>query len=228
MPKLRTLLLAACAAALPLAAAVAAQPARQGVVVYDVMGNPIGVLTPLPGSRMSPAIPAQPEQMAQDPALRLLREIEASTPAFPDFGALFAQQQAMMREVMSRMDAFAPDAPSGMPAFVADAPGTATRIIVSSFSSGRGSCTETISYDDSGAGGQPHVTTRRVGDACAPGASPGLRSIPASQPDAAPTLPATQQVSPEQAAPPAAFGTGKLYRVKARVPAHPAMHAYSG
>jgi hypothetical protein len=144
--------------------AAAADPARAGVVLYDAAGRPVALLSPLAG------VPTD------DPALQAIRSIENSMAwpmpfAFPPAG-FFAQEQAMFQRLMNEMQQLTsmPIMPDRtIEAMLRPAPGTqgeVSRIVVTSVSNGRGSCSETVRYSYPGSGTQPQVTVRRVGDAC--------------------------------------------------------------
>jgi hypothetical protein len=180
MRYVRTALLSAAAVALPLAfaaGATAAQPPRQGMVLYDAAGTPVAILTPLPGS--APAV------QADDPALPMLREMEAAmtTPFGGDLQGLFAAQEASMRAMQREMQSVAATAfgGPGQTIEVAMPPpgnGQVSRIYISSFSSGQGSCSQTLTYAYPGNGVAPVVKVHSTGDACGKAATDGSATLP--------------------------------------------------
>jgi hypothetical protein len=189
MQKARAALFGATLAAIPLGVALAASPATPvpGMTVYDKAGHPIGVLAPLP--QATPFAPVF---------------------GWGDFGGVFAnpsrvfaQQQKMLKHVSEEMNALLPgfDAPGfGMAGSGADPlrmieaafgqgaalPPGAAQVVVTSFSNGHGSCSQTVTYSYSGRGAAPKVAVQRIGDACGALPQAGLRSIPAAAPQAAP------------------------------------------
>ena len=202
MKSLRALLLGACAIAAPLGIAAvhahAAEPSAQQVVLYDITGRPVAVLTPLEAG--APA-PQQLHPVAVESVL-------ASDP--------FAQMDAMMNAMMARMDQLAamPFPGAGGPMTVA-MPGGPGEVLISSFSSGgHGSCSQTITYRSDGTG-QPKVDVRQSGDACSALAGPGGRTVPAALPEP----------QPENVAPAAEPGQ-RLYKIDYRHPVtvKPALH----
>jgi hypothetical protein len=107
------------------------------------------------------------------------------------------------------MDGANPFGPGGMiDAAVPAGPG-AQRIVVSTFSSGHGSCSQTISYTYAGGSAAPVVSVRKVGDACGSIDAPGTRTIPAAR-----------ESVPEQAAPavPTPSPAARTYRIDYRTP----------
>jgi hypothetical protein len=187
MRKTRAARLGAALVAIPLTFALAAEPASQpapGMVVYDAAGHPIGVLAPLTAG-------AQPDatmlgwgddgDMLMDP------------------GRIFAQQEAMMQRITQEMAASmqgldAMTSRTIQAAFAHDGtlPSGASEMVVTSFSSGNGGCSQIVTYSYPGNGAQPKVAVQKVGDACGGMAQSPLRSIPATSPDnAQPAMPHT-------------------------------------
>jgi hypothetical protein len=209
----RTALISAAAVALPLAlaaGATAAQPPRQGLVLYDAAGTPVAILTPLAGNAAA--------VQADDPALPALRAMEAAMTA--PFGGglqrLFAAQEASMRTMQRDMAAMT-NAAFANAAFrgpgqtfeVAMPPGgtgQVSRIYISAFSSGRGSCSQTVTYAYPGNGVAPQIEVHSTGDACGKAAVGGSAAIPAAH-------------TPQRA--PAGF---KLLEVSAPAQPRPALH----
>jgi len=154
------------------------------MVVYDAAGRPIGVLQPVGVAAPSLAT----DSLASDP----FREIAAMTASDADpIFRMVAEQAAMMRNMMTWMDALAATPVVTGPAVNAG-PG---QMLISTFSSaGQGSCSETITYRSDGAGA-PVVSVRRVGDACGSGVPPTTGTIQAATPQAPPT-PATPSLTP--------------------------------
>ena len=192
-----------CAGALALAGgAAAAQPAPGGMVLYDAAGTPVAILTPLNGAAAA---------RADDPNLGMLQEMEAAMRAPFDggFQRFFAAEEASMRAMQQEMRAMVNAAfrGPGQTFEVAIPPGNGqvSRVFISSFSSGQGSCSETVTYAWPSNGGAPKVEARAVGTACGSTANGGTAVMPA--------------VRPERPAP----GGTKLIEVSAPVPAGVAM-----
>jgi hypothetical protein len=181
MQKLRAALLGTALAAIPLTFALAASPSAApvaGMVVYDAAGQPIGVLAPLPGMQ-----PAQtPLAWGGDDGDMFLNPAR-----------IFAEQEAMMRRISQEMDA----AMLGLnratqqtiqAAFQhgASLPDGTSQLVITSFSSGNGSCSQTVTYSYPGPGAQPKVAVQKVGDACGTPTQQPLRSVPAADAPATP------------------------------------------
>jgi hypothetical protein len=156
------MLLGAALAAVPLlfGSAKAASPGE--LVVYDAAGHPLGVLMPFRGVA---------EAAAPSPAADMWNVM------FPDFSAIFAQQAAMMRRLTQQIAQMETSMPAG-----------GSQMVVTSFSSGQGSCSRTVTYSFSGNNPQPQVAVRQVGDACGDMMQPRRGTVPVTQP--APAQPA--------------------------------------
>ena len=131
-------------------------------------------------------------------------------PGFP--ADLFAQQAAMMNQMLSNlraMDAAVPFGAAGFPAVMPQQAGlSGGTIVVSSFSSGHGTCSRTVTYEGR-PNAAPVVQVRQTGDACGalpPEGQPG--TVPAALPD----------TKPEAAPEPAVLNTPHLIRVDYRHP----------
>ncbi len=75
----------------------------------------------------------------------------------------------MLRQVMRQMDGLAASptpSPGLVDAALGAAPGSASQVVVTSFSGGRGVCGESVSYTYPGNGAAPLVSVRRIGDGC--------------------------------------------------------------
>jgi hypothetical protein len=178
----RGALLGACLA-LPLVCQVgpagAAQP-EGGRYVYVPAGATVVVL---PG----PGVAVLPHQTAVAPV------------DFP-VARLIARQEAMMRRMMADMDSLMttsmPDPErmirSVMQGMPMGAPGSG--VVMTSMSSGNGTCSRTITYGYPADGGQPQVKVTQTGDACGaiiPSGAPigVMQAVP-------PVPPAPVQVAP--------------------------------
>jgi len=153
MNRVGSALLSACLA-LPVAAVadhgMAAQP-DGGRYVYIPPGAMVLVL---PGPGVA-ALPGQAMPMAAD---------------FP-VARMIAEQDSMIRRMMADMDSLMATLPdpqqmirsvmNGVPQ-----PMAGSGIVVTSISSGNGTCSETITYGSPNAGGQPRVKVTRTGNAC--------------------------------------------------------------
>ncbi|HEY2131784.1 MAG TPA: hypothetical protein VGH36_02225 [Acetobacteraceae bacterium] len=187
MRKTRAALLGAALAAIPLTFALAAGPAGRpmpGMVVYDAAGHPIGVLAPLPAG-------AQPE------ATMLGWGDDGDM--FMDPGRIFAQQEAMIQRIsqdmvasMQGLDAMTERTIQAAFAHGGTLAAGASQMVITSFSSGNGGCSQTVTYSYPGNGAQPKVAVQKVGDACGGMVQSPLRSIPAASPDSdQPAMPRT-------------------------------------
>jgi hypothetical protein len=221
MRKTIPVLLASAAVALPLALAGAARaaPLPREMVLYDASGTPVAILRPITG--------AESRQVdAPDPAFAMLRQIQAAMQPDAFFPAdLLARQDAMLRQAMQAMErlAAAPMPAPGMPGMIeaalgaalGTAPGTASQVVVTSFSAGNGTCSQTVTYAYPGNGAAPWIAVRSTGDACGTMAAP-------TQP-----VPAAAPAAPEQPAPRVAPDGSRLIQVDYPHPA-PAHHRLRG
>jgi hypothetical protein len=181
MRKLRTALLCSCILAVPLALAAGANAAEQlqpGMVLYNAAGQPVGVLAPLTGA-----------------------SVQVAPVGFP--AQLIAEHIAMMRGMMADMQAldrapmftFAPDRMiQAVLHHLWDSGGTLpgsnmSEVTISSFNSGHGMCSETVTTNYVGGAVHPQVVVHKLGDACAGVAMPDLRRTPAVLPEALPAQP---------------------------------------
>ena len=214
-------LIAAAVLAAPLAFAAganAADPPRGSVMLYNAAGVPVAILTPV---SQQPAAALTPS----DPAMQIIRELQASTALDDPFGfpfeRLMAEQTAMMRQVMDEMRGMGASpgfiGPDGtLNVSMPGGQGVVREVVVSSFSSGTGSCSQTITYTYPGGAAQPQVAMHKVGDAC------GAVGRPDTQP-----LQVVQPPAPEQPAVPAA-PTERIYHIKYRVPTPSTSPGYRG
>jgi hypothetical protein len=119
--------------------------------------------------------------------------------AFP-VAHMLAQQEAMMRRLSAEMDSLLatamPDSDqmmrSVMPGILQAAPGSG--VVVTSVSTGSGTCSQTITYGYPGTGGRPTVHVSSTGNAC--GSLGSLGPIEVMQPP-----PAPQPLTPAPATP---------------------------
>ncbi len=131
---------------------------------------------------------------------------------------IFAEQDAMMRRMMNDIQtlqtaAFA--SPRGMiPAGMGlngINPGPGSTLVMSSFSSGQGSCSRTISYEGQPGGAAPIVHVQQSGNACG--------ALPVMNPRATVPVAEPEQIAPERehvAPTPATPGGTQLYRIDYR------------
>jgi hypothetical protein len=121
-----------------------------------------------------------------------------SIPSDLSISRVFAQQDVMMRLMIADMDSLTPipdpqqmilSVMTGMPQ---GAPGSG--IVMTSISSGNGTCSQTITYGYPANGGHPQMKMSQTGNAC--GAITSSGPIGANQP-----LPVPQPVMPQQVEP---------------------------
>jgi hypothetical protein len=123
----------------------------------------------------------------------------AAAPADFPVARIFAQQEAMMRHMMADMDTLLatpmPDPDqmirsvmSGMPQVP---PGSS--LLVTSFSTGNGTCSQTITYDYPANGGQPLVNIRSSGNACGRLNPSAPITVTQPVPSQRPTIPQTHE-----------------------------------
>jgi hypothetical protein len=129
-----------------------------------------------------------------DPTLAMIRQVEAEMNA-PFGGGLvrfIAQQQAAMEAVFRQIDAMTAQALGNPGAFQMAIPpgsnGPASTVMVSSFSNGQATCSETVTYTHD-QNGQPRVSVQKIGNACGNGQTPVFTT-----PQPTPQTPHTIQV----------------------------------
>jgi hypothetical protein len=211
--------LVAAVAALPLACAFAADPPSGGMTLYNADGVPVAVLTPIQTTVSAAPAPS---------ALQMIRQMQAQS-AFDDpldgaFIQIMSQQDAMMRRMVGQMQRLSlttnPLFPGGaMNASIPGGQGVVREIVVSSFSSGGGSCRQTVTYSYAGASAQPQVSVQKVGDSCDALQRSDGKTLPVAAPD---------RESPPVSASPAPSTNQRVYRIKYRTPVHTASPTYSG
>jgi hypothetical protein len=173
----RAALLGACVAALPFAFAGGAS-AAPGEVLYNADGVPVAILTPLPAAQAAAA-----PQAAHAPGTWMPWAMPSQNWAVQ----LIAEQDALMHRMMADFGAmmpstFAPDQTIQAALRQAQGNGPFSSVVVTSFSSGRGQCSQTVTYSYSVGGAKPQVAVHKVGDACGAIEMPQTRTIPAAQP----------------------------------------------
>lgn len=161
--------------ALPLIMGAGAAGAAQldgGRYVYVPPGAMV-VFLPLPGATVSQ------------------RQV-VTTPADYPMTRMIAEQESMMRHMMANMGSLMASLPDpqqmmrsvGMPQAV---PGSG--VVMTSLSSGNGTCSETITYGYPANGGQPRVHVSRTGNACGALMSTGPVAVTQTTPSLRQTLP---------------------------------------
>jgi hypothetical protein len=162
--------LALCAGFAAPAAAASAPTA-----VYTVPA-PAAILVVLPG-----AMPLQ-WRLAPAPALWPSEGIAASMPAA--VARLIADQEAELARLSAASEALAAAPERIWESMLAEmprlGPTRASGVVMTAIATGRGSCSETVTYAYPGNGMAPRVTVRKSGNACpagsllAPGAEPSI------------------------------------------------------
>jgi hypothetical protein len=192
MIQARHVLLGACLA-LPVAAYAAhalaqsaAQPAPGGHVVYVPPGAVV-LVVPGPQAVGFPGMALQPSDF---PVAHMIAEQEAS-------------MQHMLADMNSLMLHAMPD-PQQMIRSVMDGAGTGAAgsgVIMTSVSSGSGSCSETITYGAVGANGQKQVKVTRSGNACGAIGTSAPVGVVDAPPAVAPQPAPAPQTGPAQRGP---------------------------
>jgi hypothetical protein len=201
----------------PASASASANPA--GARVYAIGPEaPAAILVMLPGPG---------DIMTADPQLWTRQGFDVVTPTAPEIDRIAADQESAMTRLIAEAQAIA-NAPiwlvgpnPAMEAAVAALPpagrGQVSGVVLTSTTSGAGSCSERMLYSYSGNGTAPKVSISRSGDACPGGSSVGAGgnatvapSLPAMRPKAprlieasapaAPASPAARQAAVRQVA----------------------------
>jgi hypothetical protein len=163
--------------------ATAASPPSGGHYVYIPPGATVVVL---PGPPMAaPAVNISPAPMAFPVARMIAAQNAMMQRMIADMNAMFAMPMPDPQQVIAA-------AMRGMPQ-----PGPGTGVFLTSVSSGRGVCSETITYNYPANGGRPQVHVAHSGNGCGAATVQGP-AIPAAAPIAPRTIP---NMAPPSASP---------------------------
>jgi hypothetical protein len=197
--------LCGCLAALPLigCAGDAATSGQATAVTPAATAEPAPYYAP--ATRVYAVGPAAPaavlvlwpgdDSLARDPALWTAQGFDVVMPQPADIYRLVADQQAALAQLVASAHALA-DAPVWVvgPGPVIDAALAAPQfgrgvsgVVMTSVTSGAGSCSESFFYSDPGTGAPPKVEVRRSGDC-----GTGIPAIGGRQPSVLPTPPPNQ------------------------------------
>ena len=177
-----------------------------GARVYAVgPGAPVAILVMVPGPG---------DMLSGNPQLWTGQGFDVMAPPAPELYQTAAEEQAVAARLVAQAQALA-SAPiwlvgpnpaieaamAGMPSFGA---GQVSGVVVTSTTSGAGSCSERMIYSYSGNGAPPKVSVSKSGDACPAGSPFGAGTNPAL----APPMPAVRPNAPRviEAAAPAPRG----------------------
>jgi hypothetical protein len=186
----------------PAAAYLAASP---GGIYATGPAAPSAILVFVPGTQTV----GSDDLLTHDPSLWAAQGFGV---VMPDIAQLIADRQAALERLVFSARALA-DAPIWLvgpgPAIEAAMPdlppGQVSGVVVTSVTSGAGSCSRTVYYSSSGPGAEPRVTVKTSGDAC--GAPPPVDEPPVPSgvtplPRARPGAPRIIEASiPDQASP---------------------------
>ena len=208
-----------------LAAPFGMQPADSGAApVYAIGPNtPAAIVVMLPGPG---------DIMAASPQLWADQGFDVVTAPPAEFYRLAADQQAAAARLIAQARALA-DAPiwlvgpnpaieAAMASMPPGGPGQVSGVVVTSTSTGAGTCSEQMVYSYSGNGAAPKVSVSKSGNACPPGSGFGPRSIgPGTNSIEVQPQPAVRHHAPrliETSTPPARSPAPRV--IEAAVPAH--------
>jgi hypothetical protein len=200
--------LCGCLAALPLIGCAGNVATRQGAAVTPAaIAEPADYYTPAPRVyAVGPVAPAAvlvlwpgDDTLARDPGLWTAQGFDVVMPQPADIYRLVADQQAAVARLVASAHALA-DAPIWVagPGPVIDAALAVPQfgrgvsgVVMTSVTSGAGSCSESFFYSNPGTGAPPKVEVRRSGD-CAT----GTPAIAGRQPSVLPASPAPRPNQP--------------------------------
>jgi hypothetical protein len=190
MWKQRSVTLWGCVAALPLLMGCANSvggapqayepPPPAAATVADTGGARIYAIGPAMPAAILVMLPGSGDMMTADPRLWTAQDFDVVTPSSAEIDRIAANQEAVMTRLIARARAVA-DTPlwlvganpaieaaiSGAPVA---GPGQVSGVVVTSMTSGAGTCSERMIYSYSG-NGTPKVSVSKSGDAC-PAGSP--------------------------------------------------------
>jgi hypothetical protein len=148
----------------------------------------------------APAVAAQPDggQYVWVPAgaAVVLMPAAPATPVDFPVARMIAQQQAMMDRMFADMDSLLvtamPDPARMLRSVMQGAPQMmpGSGVVVTSISTGSGTCSQTITYGYPGNGGQPTVKVSSTGNACSALGAPGPIGVTQVEPAPRPVIPA--------------------------------------
>jgi hypothetical protein len=187
----------------PPAIAAAADTPR----VYGIgAGEPAAILVFLPGPG---------DILVGSPQLWTAQGFDVATPGSAEINEIAANQEAAVARLIAQAEALAaaplwlvgpnPAIEAAMAGMPSSGAGQVSGVVVTSTTSGAGSCSERMIYSYSGHGAPPKVSVSKSGNACPAGSPFGAGTNPAL----APPMPAVRPNAPrviEAAAPPAAVG----------------------
>jgi hypothetical protein len=138
---------------------------------------PSAILVFVPATRMV----GSDDLLTRDPSLWAAQGFGV---VMPDIAQLIADRQAALERLVISARALA-DAPIWLvgpgPAIEAAMPelppGQVAGVVVTSVTSGAGSCSRTVYYSNPGTGAEPRVTVKTSGDACGVGEPPGPSGV---------------------------------------------------
>ncbi len=206
------------------AAPVEVQPTANGTArVYAIGPNaPAAIVVMLPGP--GDVVTASPQLWAD-------QGFDVITPTPVELYRLAADQQAASARLIAQAQALAnapvwlvgsnPAIEAAMAAMPPGEPGQVSGVVVTSTSTGAGTCSERMVYSYSGNGGPPKVSVSKSGNACPSGSLFGPRPIgPGANSIVAPPPPALRRNAPrliETSTPPARPSARRV--IEAAVPA---------
>jgi len=166
----------------PVAAAYVPTPARGN---YAASAAPAAILVFVPGTQTV----GSDDLLIGDPALWTAQGFEV---VMPDIAQLIADRRAALERLVISARALA-DAPIWLVGPAVEAampelpPGQVSGVVVTSVTSGAGSCSRTVFYSNPGTAAEPRVTVKTSGDACRAGEPPvpsGVLPMPSARPGA--------------------------------------------
>lgn len=182
------------------ASAPVAVPADNGAARVYAIGPsaPAAILVMLPGAG---------DTIAASPQLWTAQGFDVVAPMPADFERLFADQQAAAARLIAEAQALAnapvwlvgsgPAVEAALSALPPGSPGQVSGVVVTSPTSGAGTCSERMVYSYSG-NGAPKVSVSKSGDACPPGAPFGGGASPAIVPPPETLVPPAPAAEPNR------------------------------
>jgi hypothetical protein len=205
--------------AYPTAAPEAAAPGGERIYAAGP-GGPAAILVMLPGPG---------DMMTANPQLWASQGFDVVTPTPSEIYRIAADQQAAAARLIAEAQQMAtapvwlvgpnPEIEAAMASLPGGGPGQVSGVVVTSTSSGTGTCSERMIYSYSGNGAAPKVSVSKSGNACPPG-SPFGGLVGSGNAVVAPPAPAFGRPAPrilETSAPPARSPAPRV--IEAAVPA---------
>lgn len=212
MSKQRAAILCGCVAALPLLMGCAngggqaqayAAPPRPAAAAFESANGPVYAVAPAQPAAILVMLPGPGDMPGADPRLWTAQGFDVVTPPSSELYQLAAAQQAAATQLIAEARAMAaapiwligpnPQIEAAMAAMPPAGAGQVSGVVVTSTTSGNGTCSERMIYSYPGNGEPPKVAVTKSGNACPTGAPFAAGANPTAVP---PPMPAVRPRGP--------------------------------